>query len=477
MDRQGNGDPGDDESATTSWEVGGGSEAGAEVTGVTRGSEPEAEGVPGGVLAGVTAGSVTKPSKVGGGSKAQAEASSKAGGGSVVGAEVEGSSASFVAEGMGVPLVLTVAEIAAQGFDIGVDILLTTVEEDVDPDAEAEFDAMILANNLRFAQQLRQACRLRVKFIQNPLKGIHNDTLHGSSISQVPPADTFQPEHENEDENVHTNQPNPENDTLLGSGSSLYQGIHNDTLHGSSISQGGDNNTLHGSSIPQGGDNDPGSATRFKLKVPSAYQGLAALENSEVHGFAIANDLRESLNSNQGWATENQILGLLQNRQIFQLLENEVTAINDTAQGVVAVVPQSSVDALSITPEYTSSRRILKEHGPSKLKVSGVTINKFVVKGNLWSRRHYTIDNTCHIFEWPAKPVANEPPLSLQIQAVPPRTRARTTEELIASNAAVVASHGRVLESNAAVVESNNRLTAAIYQLIARLGESSNSRP
>ncbi|XP_040251563.1 uncharacterized protein [Aegilops tauschii subsp. strangulata] len=443
MDRQGNGDPGDDESATASWEVGGGSEAGAEVTGVTRGSEPEAEGVPGGVLAGVTAGSVTKPSKVGGGSKAQAEASSKAGGGSVVGAEVEGSSASFVAEGMGVPLVLTVAEIAAQGFDIGVDILLTTVEEDVDPDAEAEFDAMILANNLRFAQQLRQ--------------GIHNDTLHGSSISQVPPADTFQPEHENEDENVHTNQPNPENDTLLGSGSSLYQGIHNDTLHGSSISQGG--------------DNDPGSATRFKLKVPSAYQGLAALENSEVHGFAIANDLRESLNSNQGWATENQILGLLQNRQIFQLLENEVTAINDTAQGVVAVVPQSSVDALSITPEYTSSRRILKEHGPSKLKVSGVTINKFVVKGNLWSRRHYTIDNTCHIFEWPAKPVANE------IQAVPPRTRARTTEELIASNAAVVASHGRVLESNAAVVESNNRLTAAIYQLIARLGESSNSRP
>ncbi|XP_044441916.1 uncharacterized protein [Triticum aestivum] len=167
MDRQGNGDPGDDESATASWEMGGGSEAGAEVTGVTRGSEREAEGVRGGVLAGVTAGSVAKPSK------AQAEASSKAGGGSVVGAEVEGSSASFVAEGMGVPLVLTVAEIAAQGFDIGVDILLTTVEEeDVDPDAEAEFDAMILANNLRFAQQLRQ------------------------------------------DENVHTNQPNPENDIL-----------------------------------------------------------------------------------------------------------------------------------------------------------------------------------------------------------------------------------------------------------------------
>ena len=84
------------------------------------------------------------------------------------------------------------------------------------------------------------------------------------------------------------------------------------------------------------------------------------------------------MNSNQGWATENQILGLLQNRQIFQLLENEVTAINDTAQGVVAVVPQSSVDALSITPEYTSSRRILKEHGPSKLKVWNI-LNKFFV--------------------------------------------------------------------------------------------------
>uniref|UniRef100_A0A8R7QZU0 Uncharacterized protein n=1 Tax=Triticum urartu TaxID=4572 RepID=A0A8R7QZU0_TRIUA len=104
-------------------------------------------------------------------------------------------------------------------------------------------------------------------------------------------------------------------------------------------------------------------------------------------------------------------------------------------------------------------------------KVSGVIINKFFIKGNLWSRRRYTIDNTCHVFEWPARPVENE------IQAVPPRTRARTTEELIASNAAVVASHGRVLESNAAVVESNNRLTAAIYQLISRLGESSTNRP
>ena len=76
------------------------------------------------------------------------------------------------------------------------------------------------------------------------------------------------------------------------------------------------------------------------------------------------------------------------------------------------------------------------------------------------------------MFEWPAKPVRNE------TQAVPPRrTRARTTEELIASNAAVVASHDRVLESNAAVVESNDRLTAAINQLTARLGESSTSRP
>ncbi|EMS51233.1 hypothetical protein TRIUR3_25726 [Triticum urartu] len=383
MDRQGNGDPGNDESATASWEVGGGSEAGAEsatasweggggseagaeVTGVTRGSEPEAEGVRGGVLAGVTAG------PVGGGSKAQAErvvaeASSKAGGGSVAGAEVEGSSASFVAEGMGVPLVLTAAEMAAQGFDIGVDIVLATMEEeeDVDPDAEAEFDAMMLAtDNLRFAQNSRQvvmlchcsvsysahveigsgtgtgtgmeiydeACRLRVKFIQNPLKVPPADTFQPVNENEVnvdpvaeaefdamilaannfrfaqqmrqwewewnllveiydeacrlrvkfiqiplkvPSADTFQPENENEDERVPTNQPNPENDTLYGS--SISQQIQNDTLHGSSIPQGGDSNTLHGSSIPQGGDNDPGSATWFKLKVPSAFQGLTVL--------------------------------------------------------------------------------------------------------------------------------------------------------------------------------------------------------
>ncbi|XP_037460976.1 uncharacterized protein LOC119331898 isoform X2 [Triticum dicoccoides] len=344
---------------------------------------------------------------------------------------------------MGVPLVLTAAEMAAQGFDIGVDIVLATMEEeeDVDPDAEAEFDAMMLAaDNLRFAQNSRQPVNENEVNVDPDAEAefdamilAANNFRFAQQMRQVPSADTFQPENENEDERVPTNQPNPENDTLYGS--SISQQIQNDTLHGSSIPQGGDSNTLHGSSIPQGGDNDPGSATWFKLKVPSAFQGL------------------------------------LQNRQIFQLLGNEVTAINDLAQGVVAVVPQSSVDTFPITPEYTSSRRILKEHGPSKLKVSGVIINKFFIKGNLWSRRRYTIDNTCHVFEWPARPVENE------IQAVPPRTRARTTEELIASNAAVVASHGRVLESNAAVVESNNRLTAAIYQLISRLGESSTNRP
>ncbi|XP_048545511.1 uncharacterized protein LOC125524518 isoform X2 [Triticum urartu] len=280
MDRQGNGDPGNDESATASWEVGGGSEAGAEVTGVTRGSEPEAEGVRGGVLAGVTAG------PVGGGSKAQAErvvaeASSKAGGGSVAGAEVEGSSASFVAEGMGVPLVLTAAEMAAQGFDIGVDIVLATMEEeeDVDPDAEAEFDAMMLAtDNLRFAQNSRQPVNENEVNV-DPVAEAEFDAMilaannfrFAQQMRQVPSADTFQPENENEDERVPTNQPNPENDTLYGS--SISQQIQNDTLHGSSIPQGGDSNTLHGSSIPQGGDNDPGSATWFKLKVPSAFQG------------------------------------------------------------------------------------------------------------------------------------------------------------------------------------------------------------
>ena len=98
---------------------------------------------------------------------------------------------------------------------------------------------------------------------------------------QVPPADTFQLENENEDERVHTNQSGSSlyqgihNDTLYGS--SISQQIHSDTLHGSPIPQGGDNNTLHGSCIPQGGDNDRASATWFKLKVPSAFQGITYL--------------------------------------------------------------------------------------------------------------------------------------------------------------------------------------------------------
>ncbi|XP_044442251.1 uncharacterized protein [Triticum aestivum] len=302
MDRQGNGDPGDDESATTSWEVGGGSEAGAEVTGVTRGSEPEAEGVPGGVLVGVTAGSVTKPSKVGGGSKAQAEASSKAGGGSVAGADGEGSSASFAAEGMGVPLVLTAAEMAAQGFDIGVDIVLAGMEQYVDPVAYAEFEeVMLAADNLRFAQNSRQVPPAdtfqpvnenevnvdpdaEAEFDAMILAA--NNLRFAQQLRQVPPADTFQLENENEDERVHTNQSGSSlyqgihNDTLYGS--SISQQIHSDTLHGSPIPQGGDNNTLHGSCIPQGGDNDRASATWFKLKVPSAFQGRRPRRGVEV---------------------------------------------------------------------------------------------------------------------------------------------------------------------------------------------------
>ena len=76
------------------------------------------------------------------------------------------------------------------------------------------------------------------------------------------------------------------------------------------------------------------------------------------------------------------------NCPIFQLQQHEVSAITDEiSRGAVLIIPESNVDELLMTLEYTSSGKILKEHGPFKLKVSGVTINKFCIKGNLWSRR------------------------------------------------------------------------------------------